>query len=933
MKTFNFFTAFASDLTRGGAKRFKSLTKTPKYLKMLLLTAVMLVGSANVWGQKTYELVTDANQLVHGKKYLITGEVVGTHTWHTCSNADFSNALYSVSLGINATVPPASWTLDPATIQEVELRSGASGTWGIYLTHEEKFLTCGTLAGNGAGMATSIIVSTSDGASGFYISFNGNAAVVRSNTNTTGSSNRTTLRFNPGSPSFRFYDGTTQNSIYLYVEQVSCTPPPTLTSDPSAIAGNEVEITYDADTDWEDAIDSIKIDGTKYVDADDVYLIEDGSFIIDGSYLTVAGNHQIIVYATGYCPTATLTQTITAGALHHLSMVRQPAAPAINGNVLATQPYVAACDQYENYISGIDITATANAATWTLGGSVEKTTQPSVSPNAGEAWWTNLTAGTSGVAVPDAYIHFEVADNSAIFVNSAPFAIPAIAPAITVSETSLSGFTYQEEDGPTGAQTFTVSGQYLTGNVTISAPENYEISLSSGSDYEDVIELTATSGTIAATTIYVRLKANLTAGNYNSQNIIVSSLSSDFVDKNVACSGTVTPIPAGAKTYELVTDECMLVAGKKYLIVALKGTSTTAASPLSGTNPIGIYALGRQIYSAGTGNPPTNRVAICIQNTGTAPTEPPATIDVAPASAATDLLPFEITLNGTTDNWVLYDAVNSANLGPAPNATASNYLIPRTEPTFTIEVNEDTYKASITCVGTESNTAGTGRNNIFFNRGSNSPSNALFACYQTSSIAADIYNGYLYREVPTCPSLAITKVSDFTNVVQDKLSTAVINVKGANLEGDVTVGGYDEEISITGATTITQEHAENEDGYNLTISLIPADKGTGSATITFSYDNSCNCAGGGVSGLQMLFEWEADETTGIITPQIIRAIYAVNQEIIFTAAAGETVNIYNAVCQSLVSVVAKEGENRITLPYTGVALVRIGENVAKVVLR
>lgn len=114
-------------------------------------------------------------------------------------------------------------------------------------------------------------------------------------------------------------------------------------------------------------------------------------------------------------------------------------------------------------------------------------------------------------------------------------------PTITVSPASLSGFTYSQGFGPSSEQSFTVSGTNLTGNIIITPPTNYEISLTSGSGFvssPDSLSLTPSGGNVPNTTIYVRLKAGLSAGDYNSENVVCSS--SGATSKNVSCNGTVT---------------------------------------------------------------------------------------------------------------------------------------------------------------------------------------------------------------------------------------------------------------------------------------------------------------------------------------------------------------------------------------------------------
>lgn len=113
-------------------------------------------------------------------------------------------------------------------------------------------------------------------------------------------------------------------------------------------------------------------------------------------------------------------------------------------------------------------------------------------------------------------------------------------PTIELSETTLTGFTYIVGNGPSAEQSFTVIGTNLTANISIAAPTNYEISTTTGGSFSatDPITLTQSGGNVAETTIYVRLKASLTAGDYNSE--AITATSTDATDKTVTCDGTVT---------------------------------------------------------------------------------------------------------------------------------------------------------------------------------------------------------------------------------------------------------------------------------------------------------------------------------------------------------------------------------------------------------
>ncbi|HPR27615.1 lamin tail domain-containing protein, partial [Lentimicrobium sp.] len=114
-------------------------------------------------------------------------------------------------------------------------------------------------------------------------------------------------------------------------------------------------------------------------------------------------------------------------------------------------------------------------------------------------------------------------------------------PTIFVSPTALTGFNYVQGNGPSAEQTFVVSGENLTAGIIITASADYEISLTSGTGYTSPLSLTPIAGSVGETTIYVRLKAGLTAGDYNDE--IISLTSTGASGQSVTCSGTVSPPP------------------------------------------------------------------------------------------------------------------------------------------------------------------------------------------------------------------------------------------------------------------------------------------------------------------------------------------------------------------------------------------------------
>ena len=121
-------------------------------------------------------------------------------------------------------------------------------------------------------------------------------------------------------------------------------------------------------------------------------------------------------------------------------------------------------------------------------------------------------------------------------------AVSTLAPVITVSTTSLSGFNYIESQGPSAQKSFTVAGLNLTGSITVNAPNGYELSVLSGSAFigSPSLTLAQTNGNVPSTLIFIRLKSGLTQGSYNGNVTVVTS---SAATKTIALTGLISPMP------------------------------------------------------------------------------------------------------------------------------------------------------------------------------------------------------------------------------------------------------------------------------------------------------------------------------------------------------------------------------------------------------
>ena len=117
-------------------------------------------------------------------------------------------------------------------------------------------------------------------------------------------------------------------------------------------------------------------------------------------------------------------------------------------------------------------------------------------------------------------------------------------PSITTSVSSLTAFSACANTA-SSQQSFTVSGSNLTANLVVTPPTGFEISSTSGSGFgTSAINLAPSSGSVASTTIYVRMASQ--ASSPSNGNIACSSTGATV--RNVAVSGSIVNTAATATT-------------------------------------------------------------------------------------------------------------------------------------------------------------------------------------------------------------------------------------------------------------------------------------------------------------------------------------------------------------------------------------------------
>ncbi|MBK6347770.1 MAG: chitobiase/beta-hexosaminidase C-terminal domain-containing protein [Bacteroidales bacterium] len=235
---------------------------------------------------------------------------------------------------------------------------------------------------------------------------------------------------------------------------------------------------------------------------------------------------------------------------------------------------------------------------------------------------------------------------------------PSSGPIIIATPNTLTGFIYGAGNGPSASQSFSLSGTSLSGypgNITITGSASFEVS-NDNTTFGASTTVPFTASTLAAVNVWVRLKAGLVSGTYNSEIVSVSG-GGILLPVSVTCSGTVlageptnhaTSFAANAPDYSSITvtwsDNDGAQPADGFLILA--STSASFAAPVDL-----IAQANDAVLSDGTG---VMNVAHGVQ-----------TYTWAGLNAAT---PYYFTIYPYTNSGVLIDYKTTP---AAPTATAT----------------------------------------------------------------------------------------------------------------------------------------------------------------------------------------------------------------------------------------------------------------------
>ena len=427
-------------------------------------------------------------------------------------------------------------------------------------------------------------------------------------------------------------------------------------------------------------------------------------------------------------------------------------------------------------------------------------------PLTDQAWTPSGMLDLSGISGTAVFFAFKYKGTPGNFAqwnvdNISIVNLPPDQPIVTVNPASLSGFGYMVGAGPSAAQSFTVSGSNLTANISIVAPANYEISTSETTGFTSDITLTQSGGTVAGTTIFVRLVSGLATGTYSGVSITVNS--TDANEATVALTGSVTTPPPAATI--LMRPTQISLADATHESAVLVKVENYASDSVR----YRLYNGSNQYY-------PWDEVTaawVTSTNYSDGPLVPGT-----PSTSSTWWIPFQRGSNNSTaasyrDRLDPYSANYQTTVLPVTTAITSGSLIDDSQVTFSVWDDYTAkhialaFDASETLISATSTNIGDGAFNIWVEDGT----------IITRIEIRDVMNNLIEAVTGTWPS--ITPLASLSVNPETLMGFSYEEGEGPSAEQSFTVSGTNLDASVT-ITAPTNFQISQTSGSGFGASLI-----------------------------------------------------------------------------------------------------------------
>lgn len=344
-------------------------------------------------------------------------------------------------------------------------------------------------------------------------------------------------------------------------------------------------------------------------------------------------------------PTLTLTPSTLSAFTANLATAGTAQTYTLNGSQLVANVSVSTTPDFEistdgaNFVQSLTLTPVSGNLTANL------SVRLSAEATLGEVVGTLIH--TSSGAVPK---YLPVAGN-----------VIVAAPTLTLSTGTLTGFQ-AVEGSPSAPQTYTVAGAGLTGNVTISAPSGFELSLNE-EDYSASLTLVPQNGIVTATVVDVRLSETALSGNF-SGNITHSTTGVSVV--SVSVNGTVA-VPAPPVFLSNLSGSSYQNASFRHAIVVDDPARVTSYGATG--LPAGVSINTATGVVSGTPTATGNSVITLSATNSDGTTTANYTLSVL-STAQQAAIPFDVAINKFLNNGATDDAVELLVVaGGVPEAT------------------------------------------------------------------------------------------------------------------------------------------------------------------------------------------------------------------------------------------------------------------------
>lgn len=384
-------------------------------------------------------------------------------------------------------------------------------------------------------------------------------------------------------------------------------------------------------------------------------------------------------------------------------------------------------------------------------------------------------------------------------------------------------------------QTFTISGEKLASNVTVTAPSNFEVSTSQTGTYTSSITFTPSSGTLSISTVYLRLKSLGTTGSYSGNvtisatnaatqtylatgDVVATTAISASPSSPTICSGNAITFSVtaagGGLTYQwqVSTDN-----GSTYSNISNTGIytgATTSVLRLASGVTTSYSGYKYQCVVTGSCGSATSSAATLTVNSPISITTPPSSSAICEGVTTT----FSVSATGTSPSYQWKVSTNSG--VSYTNISAGSTYSGETTATLTITgatAGMSGYKYQCVVTGT---------------------------CTSATSDAATL----TINSVPSTPGTITGNSSICSNTNQ---SYSIAAVSGATSYGWVLPSGWTgtsttNSINVVNSSTSgnIQVRAENACGNSSYLPLAVTVSGTSAPTPSFTINNQQQCLSG-----------------------------------------------------------------------------------------